>query len=230
MTVEAWEVIQFVSTIVVVALALIMLAVATIAWWGPAVFGAAEGTFWFGLANRVLALRWWLKELLVDEFPAIGRAIRYDHTSRIDWHLGALSLVFLFGRVAVTRMLASITTALLRPLLVRRFRITITCDRVKLGGRLTGVALPRDDNGPEPVRFRIASPEEYYSRFREAEIQGRRLFQPLAEMPPAIVEITHGYRRRKILFARRTDQAEAVVARCNEAMLRTTRTLPHQNG
>ncbi|MEO1009603.1 MAG: hypothetical protein AAFX79_13655 [Planctomycetota bacterium] len=230
LTVGAWAAIQRISLIAVVALGLAAMGVATVGWWAPKISRVADGTFVYGIAGRAVSVRLWLGDLLANEFAEFDRAIRYDPTSPIDWHLGALSLALWIGCVPIARLAALLATILLRPIVVRRFRITIAQDRIRVGRGLLRASIPRDDNGPVPVRFRVATADEYYSRFRRAEVQGHRLFHPLAEMPPAVVEISHGYRRRRVLFARRIDRAEAIVARCNEAMLRTTPTLPHLDG
>jgi hypothetical protein len=80
------------------------------------------------------------------------------------------------------------------------------------------------------VRFRAVGPDEYYSRFRAAEARERRLLQPLCELPPGVVEVSHGFKRYVVLFARRADRAQAIVSRCQEAMQRTRHTFPFKAG
>lgn len=221
LTARTWALTRRATCLLSVTLGLYLLAAATIALWGPRAYGAANGTSWYQAVNGVMSVRWHANEFLTERYPALGRAFLYTGRNPVDWHMGVVALLLTLGRIKVARLTAPLFTILFRPLLTKKFRILIANDRVRIGGWLTGRSFARDDNGPEPVRFRAVSAEERYSRFRAEEIRDKPLFRPLMHHPPAAVEMTHGFKRYTVVFCRRTDHAEAIVTQCNEAMLRT---------
>lgn len=229
MTVGTWEACQVLALIIVVAAGMALLMASTVGLWSQALPSPA-GTVWRSVADTIVSLRTRLTQSLFAASPALGRALSPTPGSPMDWPLAWLGAVLLFASRPLARMLAAILPVMLRPLLVKAFRIRITATHIRIGGPLWGVRLPRDDDGPEPVRFRVVSPDEYYSRFRSAETSGRKLLHPLAVLPPAVVEVTHGFKRYVVLFPRRADRADAIVSRCQEAMLRTRRTFPFTTG
>lgn len=229
MTVGGWEVCQALSLILVVIVALAILAASTVSVWGQ-IFPNIRGTVWATVADSIASLRYRLAHRLFIVSPSLGRALAPIPGSPIDWHLAALGAVHLCAARPLARLLAALLPVVLGSVVVKEFRITITPTHVKIARPLWSLRLPRDDDGPEPVRFRAVPPDEYYSRFRATEVRDHKLLQPLSELPPAIVEVTHGFKRYVILFARRADRADAIVSRCQEAMLRTRRTFPFTTG
>ncbi len=209
--------------IAITGVGLILLASATMGVWGPAAFDATEGTQGFVALKRLASVQWCFRDLLTERYPGVGRSIGYGHRTGIDWHLGVLAVVCLGGRRILTDLLADCLGFITRPLTAKRVRIIITPDHVRLGGRLFGKTLERDDDGPNPIRFRLVSAEAYYLPSDQDDLAGTAQARPARAAPPAVVEVTHGYRRHKLVIARREDQAEAVVDRCNEVMKQTER-------
>ena len=221
LTMDGWARAQWVGSVLILAASIFLLFVATLGLWGPPAADATEGTALFPWIRRVASIQWVMRDLLIDRYPEVGRAIGYRVPTPIDWHMGGLGLVLFAGRNVAARPAGFLVSLVLRPLFAKRIRIRITRDTVRIGGALTGRTMKRDDNGPEPVRFRVVSPEEYFADSDTHREQDGRLRHELGRVPPAIVEVTRGFERHKLVFARRADQAEAIVTRCNHALLQT---------
>lgn len=218
---SGWSFILRAGSMLVVASCVFLVAVATLGLWGPPAADITEGTSFFPWIRRVASVQWLLRDLLVDRYPDLGRAIGYRVPSPIDWHLGGLGLLLYAGRGPASHVVARLLALMAGPLCSKRIRVLITRDRVRFGGPLFGRTLRRDDNGTEPVRFRIVSAEEYFASTGGRDPQRGGAASEQGPVPPAIVEVTRGYRRYKLVFARRADQAEAIVDRCRHALLQT---------
>lgn len=226
LTVGTWAVLQRVSASLIVAGGCLLLAAAMSAWWGPRVFDAVEGTKWYDLAKVPVSIRFGFRDLLVEDFPNVGEFLRYRSRALIDWHLGGISILMLAAVHPLAGMLTKLGSLLLHPIVKRKIRITVTSRHVRVRGWLFTKSFLRDDNGVSAIRFRKVSPQAYNSRFSALSVQGRPLHRPLIARPPAVIELVFGMRRRKLVFARYGEQAEAFIAACNEAMVRTHRPLP----
>lgn len=230
MTVGRWLLLRRVVTTAVRVLGFVMLASSVMGAWAPMVADFARGTPWIALLEVFAWTQDTMRYVFTERWPRLGHLIWHHQSNGYDLHLGVLSVVVLKCRYIIGGLISTGLCLLLRPIFVKKLRVTISPDRVRVGGFPLGWTITRDDNGIAPIRFRVVSADEYHSRFRPKEIKENRLLKPLQEMPPAVVEIVHGFQRRKLLYVRRADQAEAIVARCNEAMLRTRRLLPQMAG
>jgi len=226
MTAGRWVLLRRVSLWIVAAAAVLLLAAGTLGLWATAARSRPSAPAAQQLLEVVEMFRRWLDSTMLSQLPGLAQVVAYDPTAPINGFLCVAAVILMALRYPGSMLVAGFGTLALRPLVLRRFRIVIDRDRVKVRCGWTRFSLPRDDNGPEPVRFRVRPPEEYYSRFSRHEIQGRRLLKPLLDLPPGVLEVTGGFKRYRVLLARRADQAEAIAARCNEAMMRTRRQLP----
>ena len=193
--------------VVFVVLAWTLLASATQGIWYTSV---PEGTEWFARSNDLLGIRFWLRDLAAAH-PEAASLIAYDPHRRIDWHLGVISLcLFRLGRT-----LAAAMAALLTPR--TSFVCTISDDAVELRvGALTRLRLSRRDPA-HPISIRAVGPEAWNaqpraSRLAQAGVAGE------GSQPPGIVEVVQGFRRQRVMFVVRVDRAEAIAARCAEAL------------
>lgn len=215
------------SFIALTVIGVVLLASATMGVWAPAAFEATEGTSGFLALKRLASVQWFFRDLLTERFPTIGKAIGYGGRTDIDWYMAVLAVICLGGRRLWAKLLSDTLGLVLTPVTAKRIRITITPDRVRLGGWIFGKTLKRDDNGPNPIRFRVAGAEEYFAQITKQDGDPRNPRQPLSSVPPAVVELVHGLRRYKVVFAHREDRAEAIVARCQEVMRQTQPLIDH---
>ena len=222
LTVRMWGILQRIGVALIGFAGCALLAASTISLWGAVVFDAAEGTVWYRIANMILAIRWRMKALLVDQFPAAGEFLSYDPKSIVDWHLGAVALVLIVGVHPLASVLTKALALVFRPLVMRRISITITKDYVRVRGRLFATTLRRNDG----IRFRKVSAESYHSAFSVSALKERPLLAPLVRRPAALVELVCAMRKKRIIFARYGEQAEAIVVACNEALIRTDQPFP----
>lgn len=110
---------------------------------------------------------------------------------------------------------------LLGPFLGKRFDITVTPDQLIVHRMFWfDLKLPRGD----ALQVRAVPANEYFSRHAPEELQARGFLVRRITHPPAVVEIVHRLRRYKLLMTRRADEAEAIVVRCNEALMATNPT------
>lgn len=220
-TMAGWVRSKRIALVLIGAAVVFCLVVSMLGIWGPPFADATEGTALFPWVKRVASVHWFMRDLLVDRYPEIGRAIGYRVPTPIDWHMGGLGLILYAARHSLSIATGKLIMIALRPLFSKRFRVQITKDSVRVGGMVFGRTMKRDDNGLEPVRFRVVSPEEYFADSDMHQQQDGRLRHEMGHVPPAVVEITRGFERQMLVFARRADQAEAIVARCNHALLQT---------
>lgn len=192
-----------------------LIAVSTLALWGPGLAEATEGTRVFPWIGRIASIQWAVRDLLVDRYPEIGRSIGYRVPTPIDWHMGGLGFLLVVAREPLSVVGTKLVAFLLRPLFTKRFRVYVTPGYVRIGGRVLGRSYSRGAIGLDLIKFRSVGPEEYFADAGSAEDE------PPRRVPAAVVEMIYGFDRHRIVFARRADQAEAIVRRCNAALLQT---------
>ena len=210
-TVGGWLNAQSLLPILFVLAGLVLLA----AGFQPMWWDSVEGTQLYAYGRRLLWLRWALSELLVVRLPELGRLLNYEPRS-IDWHLAIVGFVLIVAR----RQFAMAVGGLLSAVLMTRFKITITPERITARAGFRRVNMIRDDAQDVAVRLVIA--EDYFL----GRVADRVKQQALGDQPPAVVEIISGFNRRRLLIPRRTDRAEAIVARCAEALQETRQLVP----
>jgi len=172
-----------------------------------------EGTTWYGLSIELVSIRMGLASM-AERFPDAAAAVWYDPRRLVDWHILGLSLLLLVSR----RGLAAVGGWLLTP------RTSVTCTvsprvlKVRVGW-FRRMRFRRDDPR-QPVSVRAVDPELWNAKHIVGLLGDAKALGENAQ-PPGIIEVIAGLRRRRVLFAVRADQAEAIASRCNEALRET---------
>ncbi|XHC26793.1 MAG: hypothetical protein ACFHWZ_15240 [Phycisphaerales bacterium] len=213
-----WLLLTRIGVLSATTFGLCQLLAATVDLWGPSVADVAEGSQVYRALRVIVSYRG-LVASLFERFPEVG----YNPSWPIDPYLGGLGVAIIWLTHPLARLFTFVVSLALRPLVMRRFVLAITDDRVRIRGRVFSTTLARNDNGLNAVRF------------RKVELSHRASGGPFLKDAPALaqlairrsatVELVHGMRRRKVITTR-ADKAEAIVAACNEALVRTHRPLP----
>lgn len=221
MTVPRWVALRRLGFVICTLLGIYLMLVASMGLWASSVADAVEGTQGYVMLMRMVSLRWMLKDILVDQYPEIGAAILYDHRRPIDWHLLAAGMLLVVFRGPLTSAGTGIASVLLRPIVVPSLKISADADRIRIRRGLFSKTIRRT-NGYHEARFRAVSVAEYFPNFSPDRLSQRPMLRPMLDTPPAVIELTSSVSRRKLLFVRRGDQAEAIAARGNELLTRTS--------
>ena len=93
-----WLVMRGIAFVIVTVLISSVLAAAAMPWlvgifarWGQ---GNPVSIWIFMLMD----LRWWLRQVFTEDFPALGEAIWYTGTNPFDWHLLSIGIVMIWTR------------------------------------------------------------------------------------------------------------------------------------
>lgn len=207
-TVERWLALRRTMLCIVVVGGLFLLATSLLGlFWPMMVYSPLRG-----LAQVMAAVRQASVWLFVLQYPELGRAVWFV-PGQVDWHMLCLSLVLLVFR----RHVAGLITRLADPIFKTSFRITISRNTITARG---GLHWAKADRRQAPVTVRLVSADEYFVTAAQGTIAkwpGVNKHQP-----PAMLEITQHFGRQRVLFCRRTDQAEAIAAACRRALNATS--------
>lgn len=220
MTVSRWMLLRRFGFVACTLIGLYLVLVASMGVWAPQVADAIEGTQWYAELMRMVSIRWMLKDILVDRYPQLGAAILYDHRRPIDWHLLGIGLLVVAARGPLTSLLTTAASVVLRPLVLRKFRVQADADRIRIGSGILKKSIDRR-GGFYEISFRAVDAAAHHPIFDPGRLSERRMLRPLLDTPPAVLEIMTSTNRRELLFLRRHDQAEAIAGRCNELLART---------
>ncbi len=136
-----------------------------------------------------------------------------------DYILFVAGLVAFLGAKSFGSFLAGTVILFGSGLIGNRVDITISPSHLVVHRRWwRDLKLTRD---VDSLQVRVVPPEEYYSQHSLSALQESGFLVNRITHPPAVVEIAHSYRRYKVIMARRADEAEAIVVRCNEALMAT---------
>lgn len=197
-------------SVVLMMLAYVLVASATQGFWYQIV---PEGTRWYAWSTDLAGIRLSLARL-ANAYPEVASALFYNPGLPLDVHL----LLIVVALVNLRRFLAmTIALVVTTP---TRFRITVTDRLVRCRTGLFRWRVFRRNSIDAPVTARAVGPESWGAAGRAKKLT-EWSFGGEGSQPPGILEIARGMRRKKILFALRGDRAEAIAARCNEALRET---------
>lgn len=209
MTMELWVGLTKLCRFVVVLFALVPLATGSLEWWADRKGGQTQR-----IAGEV---RDWI---YVHGLLSFERSIGYvKGYTEPDLVLLASALLIVGMRRPLGALLSGVLQVLFGWFLAKKIEITISAKRLVVHRWWWNLKLSRE-RGAE-VQVRCVKAEEYFSPCSPTELAARGFVFGALEQPPAVVEIVHGLRRHKLLMARHEDRAEAIVARCNEALAAT---------
>ncbi len=146
--------------------------------------------------------------LFVVQFPELGRAVWFV-PGQIDWHMLCVSLALLLFR----RHVAGLMARLVDPFIKTGFTIRISRDSIRARA---GLRRTKIDRRLAPAAPRLTSADEYFVSNAQEII--KKWPGVHKNQPPAMLEITTNFGRHRMLFCRRADQAEAIVAACRRAL------------
>lgn len=209
---ERWVRVHSASRKFVALLGVAAIVIATLELWADG-SSAFERWLW-RIHNQVYRHELnWLEQTLVYN----------KRRGEVDEPLLVIGIVALAGAKLWGSLLsAAVLIPLLGPFLGKRFDITVTHDHLIVHRMFWfDLKLPR---GGGAIQVRAVTPKEYFSRHEPEELRARGFLLRRITHPPAVVEIVHRLRRYKLLMTRRADEAEAIVVRCNEALMATNPT------
>ena len=209
MTMERWVFLTKLCRLVFVLLALVLLVTGSLEYWADMRTSAKRRIAidvreWI-YAHGLLSFQRWLGYVKGYEEP--------DHV------MLACSVLVYAMRRSLGDLVSWALQIALGWLLAKKIEITISPQRLTVHRWWWNLKLPRD-LGSE-VQVRCVDAEEYFSPYSPTELAAAGFLTGRLEQPPAVVEIVRGMRRYKLLMARHEDRAEAIVARCNEALMAT---------
>lgn len=157
--VPRWMVVRFTAALITQVLCLSLLAAALM----PALYGSYEfvgANSWFGIWFEVLIqFRFLLRELLTEQFPAVGRAIFYSGLNPYDWHLLGIFIVMYRLRRFLAYGIANLMCLVLFPVLSTGFKVTFTRDAITVHRWFRSLRLLRHHRVGGDVAFRSVGPE-----------------------------------------------------------------------
>ncbi len=208
LSMERWVRIHIAARLMVAAFGLFVMAVTTLEFWANGQ-GEMERVFW--------RVHHWIYQ---HELNWLEKALTYNKKpGELDLVLFLTGIVVFIGTKSFGSFLAGGIVLLGSGLIGNRFDITVSPNQVTLHRRWgRDLKLDRDKDN---LQVRVVPPEEYYSKHSPSELQDRGFLTGRIHHPPAVVELVHCWRRYKVIMARREDEAEAIVVRCNEALVAT---------
>lgn len=206
-----WITVRVLAFILVLVLMLNILAAAAAPWLMNIADYLGPGRGW------VLALwdfRMWLRWLLTEQYPDAGRVIYYTGMNKFDWHLAAIWALLRWLRKPIRAAAASGLAAVLGLVLARRFKVTITRDRVTIHRGFRKVKLSR--MASEPVKFQKGD-----SRYQRGIVRlllrwGRA--QPSMDNEFVMVMATGDFRPVAIAAPRKRIKADRIIKSLQQAM------------
>lgn len=166
----------------------------------------------------LIDLRRGFRSTLLDLWPQAQQVLYYHPESAIDWHIGAMGMILHITAGGVTPVLTWMVEWM--PFMRRRFKIVVTPAMVTVRGRLFTRRFDR--NAGAPVVFRMIDMRQNLNPAQQRGALG--LLLPGVRPVPGMVEVHQGIQRVPILYAMNSGEAEAIVARCMDALARTN---PH---
>ena len=167
----------------------------------------------------VLALRDWLYRM---DLIALERSVGFvKENQAADGFLICSGLVICVLAKKLGNLVGGSTLFLFGWLIGKRIEITVTATSLVVHRWWWNLKLPRDVACGDDLQVRVVEADEYRSRFSPTELDACGFLSDRIVHPPAIVEVVHGLRRHKVLMPRHEDRAEAIVARCSEALTAT---------
>ena len=179
-----------------------------------------EGTIAYSLSMDLLFVRLAFKDL-AQALPRVADAVRYTPGHPIDVHIMATAVLVALA----SRVLFPLGGLTMPP---KRFVCTIDSDRIVVRCGLRWITLKRTDLDT-PVSIRAVDARTWHSgrameRIKKASLLGEHA------PPPGVLEAVRGSRQHKIVFALRADRTEAIAARCDEALRRTSKLVTANRG
>jgi|MDTC01.1.fsa_nt_gb hypothetical protein len=211
-----WLVMRGIAFVIVTVLISSVLAAAAMPWlvgifarWGQ---GNPVSIWIFMLMD----LRWWLRQVFTEDFPALGEAIWYTGTNPFDWHLLSIGIVMIWTRRFLRYGIAASLGLIISPIFGSKFKVSFTRDTVIIHRWLRSLKLYRHASTGGEVSFRSTGPEYQTGLWRL--LMRLELMRPSQENEFAQVMVITGLRPIRLVTSRTQLVAEKIVQSMQLAM------------
>lgn len=208
-TTGQWVILRLIAFLVVKFLVLSVLAAALFPWVLPLRGYLRQGNpigYW---VDGVAGLRVWLRGVLTEDFPTLGRSILYTGSNPFDWHLLGIFVVFIWAQRPMAYGIAAGLGQLASPVLGGPFKVTFTRKHVIIHGWIKSTKLNRFANLGADVQFRKSGPEAQRGAVKLLMKMG--LLKPSIDNELIRVTAVMGRRPVPIISPRRMEDAERIL-------------------